>query len=197
LSLPSAEKLETTSAPVVRPQIWRFRTSTLLVSTSRRLISLRLDGEYGWEKLFSERICLAYQRNYGIQARVARYDNMFGQQGTWRGGREKAPAAICRKVAEVKNGGSIEIWGDGNQTRSFLFIDECTEGTTRLTRSNFSGPVNIGSDEMVTVISGRCMAGDPVRGEPVSGAQFPGGREKCREIAESPAIPAWWSTVNF
>lgn len=111
------------------------------------------DSEYGWEKLFSERLYLAYQRNYGIQARVARYHNIFGQQGTWRGGREKAPAAICRKVAEVKNGGSIEIWGDGNQTRSFLFIDECTEGTTRLTRSNFSGPVNIGSDEMVTIDS--------------------------------------------
>jgi GDP-D-mannose 3', 5'-epimerase len=109
------------------------------------------DSEYGWEKLFSERLYLAYERNYGIQVRIARYHNIFGPLGTWRGGREKAPAAICRKVAEARNGGSIEIWGDGNQTRSFLFIDECIEGTTRLTRSNFSGPVNIGSDEMVTI----------------------------------------------
>ena len=111
------------------------------------------DSEYGWEKLFSERLYLAFQRNYGIQARVARYHNIFGPQGTWKGGREKAPAAICRKVAEARNGGSIEIWGDGHQTRSFLYIDECLEGTTRLTRSTFTGPVNIGSDEMVTINS--------------------------------------------
>jgi GDP-D-mannose 3',5'-epimerase len=109
------------------------------------------DSEYGWEKLFSERLYLAYQRNYGIDVHVARYHNIFGPQGTWNGGREKAPAAICRKVAEAKTGGEIEIWGDGEQTRSFLFIDECLEGTLRLTRSNFSGPVNIGSDEMVTI----------------------------------------------
>jgi nucleoside-diphosphate-sugar epimerase len=109
------------------------------------------DSDYGWEKLFSERMYLAYQRNYGIKVHVARYHNIFGPQGTWNGGREKAPAAICRKVAEAENGGTIEIWGDGNQTRSFLFIDECLEGTIRLTRSNFSGPVNIGSDEMVTI----------------------------------------------
>ena len=109
------------------------------------------DSEYGWEKLFSERLYLSYQRNYGIDVRIARYHNIFGPQGTWRGGREKAPAAICRKVAEARNGGAIEIWGDGNQTRSFLFVDECVEGTTRLTRSGFSGPVNIGSDEMVTI----------------------------------------------
>jgi GDP-D-mannose 3', 5'-epimerase len=109
------------------------------------------DSEYGWEKLFSERLYLAYQRNYGIQVRVARYHNIFGPQGTWTGGREKAPAAVCRKVAEAKSGGTIEIWGDGKQTRSFLFVDECTEATTRLTRSIFSGPVNIGSEEMVTI----------------------------------------------
>jgi GDP-D-mannose 3', 5'-epimerase len=109
------------------------------------------DSEYGWEKLFSERLYLAYQRNCGIQARIARYHNIFGPQGTWNGGREKAPAAICRKVAEARNGGQIEIWGDGHQTRSFLYVDECIEGTTRLTRSNFSGPVNIGSEEMVTI----------------------------------------------
>jgi GDP-D-mannose 3', 5'-epimerase len=109
------------------------------------------DSEYGWEKLFSERLYLAYQRNYGIQTRVARYHNIFGPQGTWTGGREKAPAAICRKVAQAKNGGKIEIWGDGNQTRSFLFVDECTEATLRLTRSFFPGPINIGSEEMVTI----------------------------------------------
>ncbi len=109
------------------------------------------DSEYGWEKLFSERLYLAYQRNYGIQARVARYHNIFGPQGTWKGGREKAPAAICRKVAEAKQGGEITIWGDGHQTRSFLYVDECIEGTTRLTRSRLSGPFNIGSQEMVTI----------------------------------------------
>ncbi len=109
------------------------------------------DSEYGWEKLFSERLYLAYHRNYGIESRVARYHNIFGPEGTWNGGKEKAPAAICRKVAEAHNGGEIEIWGDGLQTRSFLYVDECLEGTTRLLRSNFTGPVNIGSDEMVTI----------------------------------------------
>jgi nucleoside-diphosphate-sugar epimerase len=109
------------------------------------------DSEYGWEKLFSERLYLAYHRNYGIEARIARYHNIFGPEGTWNGGKEKAPAAICRKVAEARSGGEIEIWGDGLQTRSFLYVDECLEGTTRLLRSNFAGPVNIGSDEMVTI----------------------------------------------
>jgi GDP-D-mannose 3',5'-epimerase len=109
------------------------------------------DSEYGWEKLFSERLYLAYNRNYGMRNRVARYHNIFGPEGTWSGGKEKAPAAVCRKVAEVANNGEVEIWGDGTQTRSFLFVDECLEGTTRLTRSDFSGPVNIGSDEMVTI----------------------------------------------
>ncbi len=109
------------------------------------------DSEYGWEKLFSERLYLAFSRNHGISARIARYHNIFGPEGTWTGGREKAPAALCRKVAEARDGGSIEIWGDGKQTRSFLYIDECVEGTVRLMRSNFSGPVNIGSDEMVTI----------------------------------------------
>jgi GDP-D-mannose 3', 5'-epimerase len=109
------------------------------------------DSEYGWEKLFSERLYLAFQRNYGLEVRIARYHNIFGPEGTWCGGREKAPAAICRKVAKAKDGGEIEIWGDGKQTRSFLYIDECLEGTLRLTRSNFTGPVNIGSEEMVTI----------------------------------------------
>jgi GDP-D-mannose 3', 5'-epimerase len=109
------------------------------------------DSEYGWEKLFSERLYLAYQRNYGIEARIARYHNIFGPEGTWQGGREKAPAALSRKVAEAREGGAVEIWGDGRQTRSFLYIDECIEGTLRLMRSDFSGPVNIGSDEMVSI----------------------------------------------
>jgi nucleoside-diphosphate-sugar epimerase len=109
------------------------------------------DSEYGWEKLFSERVFLAYNRNYGMQNRVARYHNIFGPQGTWEGGKEKAPAAVCRKVAMAANDGEIEIWGDGTQTRSFLFVDECVEGTTRLLRSDVDVPVNIGSDEMVSI----------------------------------------------
>ncbi len=109
------------------------------------------DSEYGWEKLFSERLYFAYSRNYGIPVRVARYHNIFGPEGTWKGGREKSPAAICRKVAEVSSGGAIEIWGDGEQTRSFLYIDECIEATRRLMDSDFQGPVNIGSEEMVTI----------------------------------------------
>jgi len=109
------------------------------------------DSEYGWEKLFSERLYLAYMRNYGVQVRVARFHNIFGPEGTWDGGREKAPAALCRKVAQTPNGGEIEIWGDGLQTRSFLYIDECLEAVRRLMDSAFTGPVNIGSDEMVTI----------------------------------------------
>lgn len=109
------------------------------------------DSEYGWEKLFSERLYLAYNRNHGMNCKVARYHNIFGPEGTWQGGKEKAPAAICRKVLLAEDGGSIEIWGDGCQTRSFLYIDECIEGSIRLMRSDFEGPVNIGSDEMVTI----------------------------------------------
>lgn len=109
------------------------------------------DSEYGWEKLFSERLYLTYGRNYGIEARVARYHNIFGPEGTWTGGKEKAPAAVCRKVASTASGEAIEIWGDGKQTRSFLYVDECLEGSIRLMRSNFTGPVNIGSEEMVTI----------------------------------------------
>jgi GDP-D-mannose 3', 5'-epimerase len=110
------------------------------------------DSEYGWEKLFSERLFFAYHRNYGIDIRVARYHNIFGPEGTWEGGREKSPAAICRKVAYLsEEGGTIEVWGDGLQTRSFLYIDECIEATRRLMESDFIGPVNIGSEERVTI----------------------------------------------
>jgi len=109
------------------------------------------DSEYGWEKLFSERLYLAYHRNHGLDVRIARFHNIFGPEGTWDGGREKAPAAICRKVAQTPVGGEIEMWGDGKQTRSFLYIDECLEGMRRLMNSKFIGPVNMGSDEMISL----------------------------------------------
>ncbi len=109
------------------------------------------DSEYGWEKLFSERFYLASSRNYGISVRIARFHNIFGPEGSWNDGREKAPAAICRKVAETPGGGEFEMWGDGEQTRSFLYIDECLEGVRKLMDSEFMGPVNIGSDEMVSI----------------------------------------------
>jgi GDP-D-mannose 3',5'-epimerase len=109
------------------------------------------DSEYGWEKLFSERLYLAFARNYGLNVKIARYHNIFGPEGTYDGGREKAPAALCRKVIMADNNSSIDVWGDGKQTRSFLYIDECVEGTLRLMRSNFAGPVNIGSEEMLSI----------------------------------------------
>jgi nucleoside-diphosphate-sugar epimerase len=131
------------------------------------------DTEYGWEKLFSERLFLSYNKQYGINCKVAGYHNIFGPFGAWRGGREKAPAAICRKVAKAPDGGSIEIWGDGTQTRSFLFIEEAIEASTRLMRSDFRGPVNIGSEEMISInnlarmvidISGKSLVIDNVKG---------------------------------
>jgi len=109
------------------------------------------DSEYGWEKLFSERLYLAYARNYGLDVRIARYHNIFGPEGTWEGGKEKAPAAMCRKVIEASDYGGIEVWGDGKQTRSFLYIDECVEATRKLMDSDFTGPVNIGSEEMISI----------------------------------------------
>jgi GDP-D-mannose 3', 5'-epimerase len=110
------------------------------------------DSEYGWEKLFSERLFLSYARNYGIKVAIARFHNIYGPLGTWEGGREKAPAAVSRKIAELPaEGGEIEVWGDGNQTRSFLFISDCIEATRRLMQSNFQNPVNIGSEEMVSI----------------------------------------------
>lgn len=109
------------------------------------------DSEYGWEKLFSERLYLTYARNFGMEVRVARFHNIFGPDGTWTGGREKAPAAICRKVAETPEGGHIEIWGDGKQTRSFLYVEECCEGVRRMMEGDFQGPLNIGSEEMIAI----------------------------------------------
>jgi len=131
------------------------------------------DSEYGWEKLFSERLYLAFGRNHGMDVRVARYHNIFGPDGTWDGGREKAPAAICRKVAAAKDGGQIEMWGDGRQTRSFLYIDECIDGTLRLMRSDWTGPVNIGSDEMVSINQLADMVMD-VAGKRLSVRHVPG-----------------------
>ena len=109
------------------------------------------DSEYGWEKLFSERLYLSYNRNYGLPVKIGRFHNIYGPYGSWNNGKEKAPAAICRKVAQADNGGFIEVWGDGKQTRSFLYIDECVEAVRRLMQSEFTGPVNIGSEEMVSI----------------------------------------------
>ena len=109
------------------------------------------DSEYGWEKLFSERVFLAFKRNYNLDVRVARFHNIFGPQGTWKGGKEKSPAAMCRKVVEATEGEDIEVWGNGLQTRSFLYVDECVEAVLRLMHSDFVGPVNIGSEEMVPI----------------------------------------------
>lgn len=144
------------------------------------------DSEYGWEKLFSERLYLAFQRNYGIEVRIARYHNIFGPEGTWCGGREKAPAALCRKVAEARDGEYLEIWGDGKQTRSFLFVDECLEGTLQLMRSNWSGPVNIGSEEMITIDELASMimriAGKNLRRRYVPGPQGVRGRKSDNQL---------------
>lgn len=109
------------------------------------------DSEYGWEKLFSERMFAAFNKNYKLDIRVARFHNIFGPEGTYTGGKEKAPAALCRKVAQTEDGGSIEVWGDGKQTRSFLFIDECVEAVRRLMESDYKHPINIGSEEMISI----------------------------------------------
>ena len=131
------------------------------------------DSEYGWEKLFSERLYMSYARNHGFTARIARYHNIFGPEGTWNDGKEKAPAAVCRKVAMADNGGEVEIWGDGEQTRSFLFIDECLDGSLRLMRSNYGLPLNIGSDEMVTINGLAAMAAD-IGGKRIRMKHIPG-----------------------
>lgn len=131
------------------------------------------DSEYGWEKLFSERLYGAYARNHGFKVRIARYHNIYGPEGTWNDGREKAPAAVCRKVAMAGDGGEIEIWGDGEQTRSFLYIDECVEGTLLLMRSNISQPLNIGSDEMVTINNLARLAAD-IAGKKIHLKHIPG-----------------------
>lgn len=131
------------------------------------------DSEYGWEKLFSERLFLAYHRNHGMKVRIARFHNIFGPLGTWDGGREKAPAAMCRKVAQAEEGSEIEVWGDGLQTRSFLFVDECLEGILRLTRSDYTGPVNVGSEEMIS-INGLAQMAIDISGKKLSIKNIPG-----------------------
>ena len=131
------------------------------------------DSEYGWEKLFSERLFMAYNRNYNLNVRIARFHNIFGPEGTWTGGKEKAPAAVCRKVAEAIEGGSIEIWGDGTQTRSFLYIDECIEAVQRLMLSDFTEPVNIGSEEMISLNNLAKMVMDVAK-KPLSINNIPG-----------------------
>jgi len=144
------------------------------------------DSEYGWEKLFSERLYLAYARNYGMEVRIARYHNIFGPEGSWDDGKEKAPAAVCRKVAMAPDGGEVEIWGDGKQTRSFLYIDECVEGTIRLMRSSLTGPINIGSNDMVTIdqlvdaVAG--IAGKSVRKRHIEGPTGVRGRNSDNRL---------------
>lgn len=147
------------------------------------------DSEYGWEKLFSERLYMAFARNKKMKVRIARFHNIFGPYGTFQGGREKAPAALCRKVAEIPSGGSVEIWGDGKQTRSFLYIDECVEGIVRLMDSDLSSPVNIGSEEMLTIdelayMAARC-AGKHINILHVPGPQGVRGRCSDNRLIES------------
>ena len=156
------------------------------------------DSEYGWEKLFSERLYAAYARNYGIEVHVARFHNVFGPEGAWCDGREKAPAAICRKVAQAPDGGEIEIWGDGRQTRSFLYIDECLEGVRRFMDSGFAGPLNIGSEEMVTINQLAAMAmeiaGKRLHLRHIDGPLGVRGRNSdnrliCRQLGWAPSQP--------
>lgn len=148
------------------------------------------DSEYGWEKLFSERLYFAYNRNHAIPVAVARYHNIFGPEGTWDGGREKAPAAMCRKVARVEDGGTIEVWGDGLQTRSFLYIDECIEASRRMMmHPDFIGPVNIGSEEMVTINQLADIAAK-VAGKTIQKKHIPGplgvrGRNSSNDLIRS------------
>lgn len=131
------------------------------------------DSEYGWEKLFSERLFMAYARNHGLKVHIARFHNIFGPEGTWTGGREKAPAAMCRKVAETPDGGTIEMWGDGKQTRSFLYIDECLDGVRRFMQSTFMGPVNIGSEERIT-LNGLAEMAMAIAGKRLTISHIPG-----------------------
>jgi nucleoside-diphosphate-sugar epimerase len=152
------------------------------------------DSEYGWEKLFSERLYFAYNRNHGVPVAVARFHNIFGPEGTWKGGREKSPAALCRKIALAADGGSIEIWGDGKQTRSFMFIDECIEATRRfMAHGTFVGPLNIGSDEMVTINELTDMiaeiAGKNIGKSHVDGPLGVRGRNSSNELIE--AVLGW------
>jgi GDP-D-mannose 3', 5'-epimerase len=157
------------------------------------------DSEYGWEKLFSERLYLAFHRNFGTAVRISRYHNIFGPEGTWRGGREKAPAALCRKIASTPDGGEIEMWGDGVQTRSFLYIDDCLDGTLRLMRSGFTGPVNIGSEEMVSINQLAAMimeiAGKKLRVKHIPGPLGVRGRNSDNKLAK--AVLGWEPSISL
>ncbi|MDX2476059.1 MAG: NAD-dependent epimerase/dehydratase family protein [Gammaproteobacteria bacterium] len=146
----NVKRLFYSSSACVYPEFNQMEADTPVTSEDS-VYPAQPDSDYGWEKLFSERMYMAYARNHAIESRVARYHNIFGPEGAWNDGKEKVPAAMCRKVAMARDSGEIEIWGDGEQTRSFLFIDECLEATTRLTRSTWDGPVNIGSSEMVSI----------------------------------------------
>lgn len=184
------------SSACMYPQEWQNNEALIFsdgtkVNTNRSLkeslaYPANPDSEYGWEKLFSERLYLAYARNYGLNVRIARFHNIFGPEGTWKGGKEKAPAAICRKVAE--SNGEIEVWGDGEQTRSFLYIDECIEGVRRLMESDFQGPVNIGSDEMISIndlakmVAG--IAGKEITIKHIEGPQGVRGRNSDNTLIE-------------
>ena len=131
------------------------------------------DSEYGWEKLFSERLYMAFHRNHGLECRIARFHNIYGVEGTWQGGREKAPAALCRKVATTPDGGTIDMFGDGKQTRSFLYVDECVEGILRLMKSDYWKPVNIGSEEMISINDFALMIAD-IAGKTININHIPG-----------------------
>ena len=157
------------------------------------------DSEYGWEKLFSERLYLAFHRNFGMAVRISRYHNIFGPEGTWRGGREKAPAALCRKIASARDGGEIDMWGDGVQTRSFLYIDDCLDGTLRLMRSDFTGPVNIGSEEMVSINQLAAMimeiAGKKLKIKHIPGPLGVRGRNSDNKLVK--AVLGWEPSISL
>lgn len=146
------------------------------------------DSNYGWEKLYGERLYTAYNKNYGIDVKIARYHNVFGPFGTYKGGKEKVPAALCRKISECLDGGEIEVWGDGLQSRSFLYVDECIEGTIRLMNSNFSGPVNIGSEEMIQINTLAKhiinISGKNIRIKNIDGPQGVRGRNSHNKLIE-------------
>lgn len=155
------------------------------------------DSEYGWEKIFSERLYLSYKRNYGLDVKIARFHNIFGPEGTWTGGKEKAPAALCRKIASAKEGESIEIWGDGKQTRSFLYIDECLTGVRKLMDSDFSGPANIGSEEMISIndlsLLIMSIAGKKLQIDNISGPLGVRGRNSDNKLLKEKLgwVPEW------
>ena len=147
---PKGQRVFFSSSACVYPEFNQLSASNPICSEDT-VYPAQPDSEYGWEKLFSERMYLAYARNYGVNTRLARYHNIYGPLGSWNNGKEKAPAALCRKIASASNGSSIEIWGDGNQTRSFLYVQDCVEATTSLLRSNVQVPLNVGSDVLISI----------------------------------------------